>query len=69
MRSQCRAVGALTTRQRLILACVAALTAVAGVMHYSGSSPTVTFVIAALALAGLAWMVSFATEQVGQRFG
>jgi Ca2+:H+ antiporter len=62
-------VGALTTRQRLILACVAALTVVAGVMHYGGTSPTATFVVAALALAGLAWMVSFATEQVGQRFG
>jgi Ca2+:H+ antiporter len=62
-------VGALTTRQRLILACVAALTVAAGVMHYGGTSPTATFVVAALALAGLAWMVSFATEQVGQRFG
>jgi Ca2+:H+ antiporter len=41
----------------------------AGVMHYGGASPTATFVVAALALAGLAWMVSFATEQVGQRFG
>ncbi len=27
------------------------------------------FVLAALALAGLAWMVSFSTEQVGRRFG
>ena len=27
------------------------------------------FVLATLALAGLAWIVSFATEQVGQRFG
>jgi Ca2+:H+ antiporter len=62
-------VRALTTRQRLILACVAALTVVAGVMHYSDASPTATFGVAALALAGLAWMVSFATEQVGQRFG
>jgi Ca2+:H+ antiporter len=62
-------VGALTTRQKLILACVAALTAAAGVMHYADVSPTATFGVAALALAGLAWMVSFATEQVGQRFG
>jgi Ca2+:H+ antiporter len=62
-------VRALTTRQRLILACVAGLTVVAGVMHYANASPTATFGVAALALAGLAWMVSFATEQVGQRFG
>jgi Ca2+:H+ antiporter len=62
-------VGALTARQRLILALVAALTLAAGVMHYAGASPTATFVVAALALAGLAWIVSFATEQVGERFG
>src|SRR5215217_7118710 len=60
---------ALTRRQWLLLGGVAALTAAAGVMHYSDASPTATFVAAALALAGLAWIVSFATEQVGQRFG
>ncbi len=27
------------------------------------------FVLATLALAGLAWVVSFATEQLGERFG
>jgi Ca2+:H+ antiporter len=60
---------ALTRRQWLLLGGVAVLTAAAGVMHYSDASPTATFVAAALALAGLAWIVSFATEQVGQRFG
>jgi Ca2+:H+ antiporter len=60
---------ALTGRQRVILAAVAVLTAAAGVMHYTDASPTGTFIVAALALAGLAWMVSFATEQVGKRFG
>src|SRR5215212_4919331 len=60
---------ALTRRQWLLLGGVAALTAAAGVMHYSDASPTATFVAAALALAGLAWIVSFATEQVGERFG
>src|SRR5205085_12183488 len=60
---------ALTRRQWLLLGGVAVLTAAAGVMHYSGASPTATFVAAALALAGLAWIVTFATEQVGQRFG
>jgi Ca2+:H+ antiporter len=60
---------ALTRRQWLLLGGVAALTAAAGIMHYSDASPTATFVAAALALAGLAWIVSFATEQVGQRFG
>jgi Ca2+:H+ antiporter len=61
--------GALTGRQRLILGAVAALTAVTAVMHYGDASPTATFIVAGFALAGLAWIVSFATEQVGQRFG
>src|SRR6476646_2913816 len=61
--------GALTSRQRLVLAGVAALIAVAGVMHYAGASPTATFIVAGAALAALAWVVSFATEQVGRRFG
>src|SRR4051794_28466378 len=61
--------GGLTTRQMLILGGVALLTAVAGFMHFSDADPTATFIVAAMALGGLAWMVSFATEQVGARFG
>jgi Ca2+:H+ antiporter len=42
----------------------------AGLARYlSGVSHVVAFVVAGLALAGGAWIVSFATEQVGQRFG
>src|SRR4051812_29371845 len=67
--AECRAMSAFSGRQRLILAVVALLTAATAVMHYAETSPTVTFIVAALALAGLAWIVSFATEQVGQRFG
>jgi Ca2+:H+ antiporter len=53
-----------------MLAAVVALTAVAGVLRYAhGVSQVVAFVAAAFALAGLAWIVSFATEQVGRRFG
>jgi Ca2+:H+ antiporter len=59
----------LTGRQRLILGAVIALTAVTAGMHYGDASPTATFIVAGAALAGLAWIVSFATEQVGQRFG
>lgn len=59
----------ITTRQRLILGVVAAVTAIAGGMHFADASPTATFIVAALALGGLAWVVSFATEQVGARFG
>jgi Ca2+:H+ antiporter len=61
--------GSLTVRQRLLLAGIAALTAVTAVLHYGHASPTATFIVAGAALAGLAWIVSFATEQVGQRFG
>jgi Ca2+:H+ antiporter len=47
----------------------AAFAAAAGVAHYAGASSVLTFAIATVALAGLAWIVSFATEQVGGRFG
>jgi len=55
--------------ERVILGGVAVLTVVTGVMHYADVNPTATFIVAGAALAGLAWIVSFATEQVGQRFG
>ena len=52
------------------MAVVALLTALAGVTRYAhGVSRIVAFVLAALALAGLAWMVALATEQVGERLG
>ena len=52
------------------LAGVALLTVLAGVARYVSGVPTVAaFVVAGLALAGGAWIVSFSTEQVGQRFG
>ncbi len=42
----------------------------AGVTRYVGTFGHVTaFVVAGIALAGVAWIVSFATEQVGERFG
>jgi Ca2+:H+ antiporter len=59
----------VTGRQWVILAAVAVLTAAAGVMNYSGFNPTVTFIVCGIALGGLAWVVAFATEQVGERFG
>src|SRR5437764_1443320 len=38
-------------------------------MHYAGASDVATFIVAAFALAGLAWIVAFATEALGERFG
>jgi Ca2+:H+ antiporter len=61
--------GSFTGRQRWLLGGVAALTAATAVMHYADVSPTATFIVAGAALGGLAWIVSFATEQVGRRFG
>lgn len=52
------------------LAAVALLTALAGVARYTHVvSNTVAFVLAGLALAGLAGVVGFATEHVGDRYG
>jgi Ca2+:H+ antiporter len=52
------------------LAAIAVATAIAGVLRYAGGvSQVVAFVFATLALAGLAWIVSFSTEQIGRRFG
>src|SRR3954463_15747473 len=59
----------MTGRERGFLAATAAITAVAGVLRYSNASAGIAFAAAALALAGLAWMVALATEQVGLRFG
>src|SRR3954449_3660771 len=59
----------LTTRERTFLAVIALATLAAGVAHYADAPAVLAFVIATIALAGLAWVVSFATEQVGERFG
>jgi Ca2+:H+ antiporter len=49
---------------------VVVATVLAGVARYASGFPHVlAFVLAAVALAGGAWVVSFATEQVGTRFG
>src|SRR3954471_11514120 len=59
----------VTRRTPALLALVALLTAAAGVLRYAGGPDLLAFLVATAALAGLAWVVSFATEQVGERFG
>jgi Ca2+:H+ antiporter len=59
----------VTPLERVALAAVATLTALAGVANYMQWAAVPRFVIATLALASLAWTVSFATEQLGERFG
>src|SRR5437763_3972282 len=60
---------ALTRFERFALAAIAALTAAAGAANYGRWAAVPRFALATLALAGLAWIVSFATEQLGGRFG
>jgi Ca2+:H+ antiporter len=47
----------------------AAVTVATGVAHFADAPALLTFALATVALAGLAWIVSFSTEQVGQRYG
>ena len=47
----------------------AAFTAAAAVAHFADATPLLTFGLATVALAGLAWIVSFSTERVGQHYG
>ena len=60
---------ALSTRERSALALIASFAALAGVANYGKWAAIPRFAVATVALAGLAWVVSFATEQLGERFG
>jgi Ca2+:H+ antiporter len=53
----------------ILIALIAGVTVAAALANYAGAPSLVTFGIATAALAGLAWIVSFSTEQVGERFG
>jgi Ca2+:H+ antiporter len=59
----------LTMSERIALALIVVLTALAGAANYGTWAPVPRFAMATLALAGLAWVVSFATEQLGEWFG
>jgi Ca2+:H+ antiporter len=61
--------GGLTRTERLVIASIVVATAVAGIAHYADWAPLTAFSLATVALAGLAHVVSLATEQVGERFG
>jgi Ca2+:H+ antiporter len=59
----------LNVRERGLLGAVAAGTAATATLEYAGAPDVAVFLVAALGLAGLAWVVSFATEALGERFG
>src|SRR6476659_6048851 len=56
-------------RTWILIGLIAGVTVAAAAAHYAGAPSLLTFAIATVALAGLAWIVSFSTEQVGERFG
>jgi Ca2+:H+ antiporter len=51
------------------LALAGALTLVTGILNFAGGLDVATFLVGAGALAAIAWVVSFSTEAVGERFG
>src|SRR6201989_1708033 len=59
----------MTRTERIVLAVVAVVTALAGIAFYASFPSGPAFALATLALAGLAHVVSFSTEQVGELFG
>jgi Ca2+:H+ antiporter len=60
---------ALAPLERALLAVAFAATLAAGILHFAGAPDLATFAVSACALAGLAWIVSFATEAIGERLG
>src|SRR6266566_1227828 len=60
---------ALTPLERTVLLLVTVSSALAGIANYGRWAAVPRFALATVALAGLAWVVSFATEQLGEHFG
>src|SRR4051812_42974998 len=61
--------GGLRRNELIALVVVGVLSVAAGAAHFLDWTPLLAFALATGALAGLAWIVSFATEQLGERFG
>jgi len=59
----------MRTLERAAIGAIALLAVFAGVAHFAHWATLPAFLIATLALAGLAWIVSFATENVGGHVG
>jgi len=60
---------ALSQRERVALLTIIGVSALAGIANYGRWAAVPRFALATVALAGLAWVVSFATEQLGEHFG
>jgi Ca2+:H+ antiporter len=59
----------LSKPERALLGAVAVLTVLAGAANYGAWAAVPRFAVATLALAGLAWVVSLGTEQLGEHVG
>src|SRR3954463_9045366 len=59
----------MSRNERIVLAVVGVFVVTAGIAHYAGWPSGLAFALATVALAGLAHVVGFATEQVGELFG
>jgi Ca2+:H+ antiporter len=59
----------LSGRTTGLFAGILGLCVVTGALHFADASPVAVFLVAAAALAGLAWVIGIATEAVGTRFG
>jgi Ca2+:H+ antiporter len=62
-------VAGLSNLERTSLGGAALLTALAGLANYAPFAGVPRFLLATLALAGLAWVVSLGTDQVGRHYG
>jgi Ca2+:H+ antiporter len=60
---------AIKARERILMLAILVGLALAGLANYQHWEAIPRFVLAALALIGVAWVVSFATEQVGEHLG
>src|SRR3954471_15489509 len=59
----------MSRNERIVLAVVGVFVVAAGIANYAGWPSGLAFALATVALAGLAHVVGFATEQVGELFG
>src|SRR3954463_9201670 len=59
----------LSRRDLIEFGAVGALVAVAAAAHFADATPVLTFALAAVTIAGLAHLVSGATEQLGSTVG
>jgi Ca2+:H+ antiporter len=66
---EARRLAGLTRAQLIGLVLTFLAAGIAGALHYAGAAGVAAFGAATLALGGLAWLVSFATEALGERTG